>query len=61
MLTNCVIQVAKMNGNIFPRTAEELQKELPGVGRYTAAAIASIVYNQRVALVDGNVVRFLTR
>lgn len=33
----------------------------PGVGNYTAAAIASIVYGEKVAVVDGNVVRILTR
>lgn len=35
--------------------------QLPGVGRYTAGAIASIAFNQRVPLVDGNVQRVLTR
>lgn len=35
--------------------------ELPGVGAYTAAAIASIAYGDAVAVVDGNVVRVLTR
>jgi A/G-specific adenine glycosylase len=44
----------------FPRTAEAL-RVLPGIGRYTAAAIASIAFNQPVAVVDGNVERVLTR
>ena len=44
----------------FPATAEELQK-LPGIGRYTAAAIASIVFEERAAVLDGNVIRILTR
>ena len=44
----------------FPRTAEEL-RELPGVGRYTAAAIASIAFGEREAVVDGNVERVLQR
>lgn len=35
--------------------------ELPGVGRYTAGAIASIAYGQAVGLVDGNVARVLAR
>ena len=39
---------------------EELRK-LPGVGRYTAAAIASIAYGEPVAVVDGNVERVLSR
>jgi A/G-specific adenine glycosylase len=44
----------------FPNTAEALQN-LPGVGRYTAAAIASIAFNQPVAVLDGNVKRVLAR
>ncbi|MGA9210042.1 MAG: A/G-specific adenine glycosylase [Terriglobales bacterium] len=48
------------DGLRFPRTAEELAA-LPGIGRYTAAAIASIAFNQRCAVVDGNVERVLGR
>ncbi len=44
----------------FPRTAEEW-RELPGIGRYTAAAIASIAFGEAVAVVDGNVERVLSR
>jgi A/G-specific adenine glycosylase len=44
----------------FPRTATELM-ELPGVGRYTAAAVASIAFGEPVAVVDGNVKRVLER
>ncbi|HEV2114272.1 MAG TPA: A/G-specific adenine glycosylase [Terriglobales bacterium] len=44
----------------FPRTAAEMQ-ELPGIGRYTAAAIASIAFAEPVAVVDGNVERVLRR
>jgi A/G-specific adenine glycosylase len=44
----------------FPLTAEEL-RALPGVGRYTAAAIASIAFEEPVAVVDGNVERVLQR
>jgi len=43
-----------------PRTAAEL-RSLPGVGAYTAAAIASIAFQQTEAAVDGNVARVLTR
>jgi A/G-specific adenine glycosylase len=46
-------------GNL-PLTAEEL-RELPGIGAYTAAAIASIAYGEAVAVVDGNVERVLSR
>ena len=35
----------------MPRTAEELLKQLPGVGRYTAGAVASIAYSEVGALV----------
>jgi A/G-specific adenine glycosylase len=44
----------------FPRTANELM-ELPGVGRYTAAAVASIAFGEPVAVVDGNVKRVIGR
>jgi len=44
----------------FPNSLEELRK-LPGVGRYTAAAIASIAFQQNCAVVDGNVERVLDR
>jgi A/G-specific adenine glycosylase len=44
----------------FPATAEEL-RSLPGIGRYTAAAIASIAFGEGVAVVDGNVERVLQR
>ena len=44
----------------FPQTAEQLAS-LPGIGRYTAAAIASIAFNQPCAVVDGNVERVLGR
>ncbi|XP_046566760.1 adenine DNA glycosylase-like isoform X1 [Haliotis rubra] len=45
----------------MPKTAATLLKELPGVGRYTAGAIASIAYNEVTGLVDGNVIRVLAR
>lgn len=44
----------------FPKTYKELLK-LKGVGKYTAAAIASIAYEERVAVVDGNVIRVIAR
>uniref|UniRef100_A0A8D0GD59 Adenine DNA glycosylase n=1 Tax=Sphenodon punctatus TaxID=8508 RepID=A0A8D0GD59_SPHPU len=45
----------------MPRTAEELQRQLPGVGRYTAGALASIAFGQATGVVDGNVIRVLCR
>src|SRR4029453_15739769 len=44
----------------FPTSAADLL-ELPGVGRYTAAAISSIAFNESVAVLDGNVKRVLAR
>jgi A/G-specific adenine glycosylase len=44
----------------FPRTAATL-RTLPGVGEYTANAVASIAFGERVAVVDGNVERVLSR
>lgn len=46
-------------GNL-PETAEEL-RHLPGIGAYTAAAVASIAHGEPVAVVDGNVERVLCR
>jgi A/G-specific adenine glycosylase len=47
-------------GGRFPHTASELAK-LPGVGPYTAGAIASIAFGLDEPVVDGNVIRVLTR
>ncbi len=52
--------VVREHGGKFPATAEEL-RALPGIGRYTAAAIASIAFGEPVAVVDGNVERVLQR
>jgi A/G-specific adenine glycosylase len=52
--------IARERKGIFPRTAEEW-RQLPGIGRYTAAAIASIAFGEAVAVVDGNVERVLDR
>lgn len=48
-----------MRGNV-PGTVEEL-RQLPGIGRYTAGAIASIAFGQRAPIVDGNVARVFAR
>lgn len=44
----------------FPQTYEELL-ELPGFGPYTSRAVASIAFNQSVGVLDGNVIRVLSR
>lgn len=51
--------VDEYNGE-FPKTFDELLK-LKGIGRYTAAAISSMAFNERNAVVDGNVYRVLSR
>jgi A/G-specific adenine glycosylase len=52
--------IVKQHGGKFPESVDEL-RALPGIGRYTAAAIASIVFNAPIAVVDGNVERVLGR
>jgi len=47
-------------GGVFPDKREELLK-LPGIGEYTAGAIASIAFEERVSAVDGNVLRIAAR
>lgn len=53
-------RAAKLTGGKIPRTAAQLL-ELPGIGRYTAGAIASIAFGERAPLVDGNVARVFAR
>ncbi|QHJ01587.1 A/G-specific adenine glycosylase [Xylophilus rhododendri] len=53
-------QVMARFGGEFPRSAEELAT-LPGIGRSTAAAIASFCFGERAAILDANVKRVLTR
>ena len=56
----CAGEVVARFGGEFPRTAAELAT-LPGIGRSTAAAIAAFCFGERVAILDGNVKRVLTR
>ena len=53
-------QVVKEHGGQFPQTWEGLM-QLKGVGPYTARAIASLAFGQRVGVLDGNVFRVLAR
>lgn len=53
-------QIVEGWGGQLPPDPQTLQ-ELPGIGRYTAGAIASIAYGRRVAVLDGNVIRVLAR
>jgi A/G-specific adenine glycosylase len=59
-LHRCAQAVVQNFGGRFPPTAELLQT-LPGIGRSTAAAIAAFCYDERVAILDANVKRVLTR
>ena len=59
-LHRCAQQVVHEFGGQFPRSAELLQT-LPGVGRSTAAAISSLCFGERVAILDANVKRVVTR
>jgi A/G-specific adenine glycosylase len=54
-----VLCVERHGGGV-PRTVEEL-RELPGVGSYTAAAVAAFAYGSRVAVIDTNVRRVVAR
>ncbi len=59
-LHRCAQDVVALHGGQFPRFAALLQT-LPGIGPSTAAAIASFCFAERVAILDGNVKRVLTR
>ena len=59
-LHRCAQAVVAEHGSAFPRTAAVLAT-LPGIGRSTAAAIAAFCFGERVAILDGNVKRVLTR
>lgn len=59
-LHQCAKDVMSRFGGEFPPTAEALMS-LPGIGRSTAAAVASFCFSERVAIMDGNVKRVLTR
>jgi len=59
-LHKCAKTVSNDFGGVFPSQRKELLK-LPGIGPYTAAAIASIAFGEREAVVDGNVLRVVTR
>jgi A/G-specific adenine glycosylase len=56
----CAIAVADRHGGRFPASLEDL-RALPGIGDYTAAAIAAIAFGRPAAVVDGNVERVVTR
>ena len=59
-LHRCAQLVVSEHGGAFPASALALQT-LPGIGRSTAAAVASFCFDERAAILDGNVKRVLTR
>jgi A/G-specific adenine glycosylase len=59
-LHRCAQVVAADHGGAFPRDSATLAS-LPGIGRSTAAAIAAFCFGEKVAILDGNVKRVLTR
>ncbi len=53
-------QIIERHNGQFPENFDAIL-DLPGIGRYTAGAIASIAFNQPAPILDGNVIRVLTR
>src|SRR6478609_9247350 len=56
----CAVAVTREHGGLFPDTEEGL-RALPGIGPYTAAAIAAIAFDRRTMPVDGNIERVVSR
>ncbi len=56
----CAVAVLRDHGGVFPDTEEGL-RSLPGIGPYTAAAIAAIAFGRRIMPVDGNIERVVSR
>jgi len=56
----CAREVMQSHGGVFPETEDVLVK-LPGIGPYTAAAIAAIAYDRPATILDGNVERVIAR
>jgi A/G-specific adenine glycosylase len=56
----CAMAVVRDHGGLFPNTEEGL-RSLPGIGTYTAAAIAAIAFGRRTMPVDGNIERVISR
>jgi A/G-specific adenine glycosylase len=59
-LLACARAVAEDHGGVFPDTEEGL-RALPGLGPYTAAAVAAIAFDRAANVVDGNVERVMAR
>ena len=59
-LLACARTIASQHGGRFPQTEAELRR-LPGLGAYSAAAIAAFAFGQRAIIIDGNIERVITR
>lgn len=59
-LHRAAVQIMDEHDGVMPKTAAELQK-LAGIGPYTAAAIASICFDERIPAIDGNLLRVFSR
>lgn len=59
-LHKAAMQVQNEHGGLFPSEYDRI-RTLPGIGEYTAGAIASLAYNQSYPAVDGNVLRVISR
>ena len=59
-LRKAAIQIIEEFEGVFPKDFKNLKK-LKGVGDYSAAAIASFAFNEKIAVLDGNVYRVLSR
>lgn len=59
-LKKCAITIRDKYNSTFPSTKKELMK-LPGIGFYTAGAIATTCFGEKVSAIDGNVLRVLSR
>lgn len=60
LLHKCAQIIVKDYNGIIPSSVEELEK-LPGIGKYTAGAISSVAFGNVTPIVDGNIIRVLTR
>ncbi|KAH9849610.1 DNA glycosylase [Lenzites betulinus] len=54
-------KAVKEFGGRLPDNPQDMESKIPGIGRYSAGAICSIAYNQRVPVLDGNVHRLMSR
>jgi A/G-specific adenine glycosylase len=59
-LHRCAQTVVSDHGGVFPATEEAL-RALPGIGDYTAAAVAALAFGRKAAPVDGNIMRVIAR